>query len=160
MTDEIYEDTATERAIEAAFGLKLNISEVVARQIATGFTSTATIFKTAPTMLYVFIQSQSNMALADVQKMVRSMNIDAGEFVPPHGDKDYFKRIGEAKFKAMYPGKHIMSDEDTRYQRTLAPYNPALIRVARVKGEIRAFHFESKSWRKVRDYAFSRISLK
>jgi hypothetical protein len=159
MNDEIYSDVAIERAIEAAFGLKLNISEVVVREIPTGYTSTATLFKTSPNVLYAFIQSQSGQLLADVRKMVRSMNIDAEGYVPPHGDEEYFKRIGIEKFKTMFPGKHIMSDDDTRYYQTLAPYNPALIRVARVKGDIRAFHFESKSWRKVRDYSFSKIAL-
>lgn len=159
MTDDMYDDYAIERACRQSFGIKLDVSEVIARQIPTGFTSTATVFKTSPNMVYVFIHSQSNQLLADVRNMLRHMNIEAGDFLPPHGEKDYFKRIGEAKFKAMYPGKHIMSDEDTRYQRTLAPYNPALIRVARIRGEIRGFHFESKSWRKVKDYSFSRINL-
>lgn len=160
MTDDMYDDYAIERACQQAFAIKLDILEVIARQIPAGFTSTATVFKTSPNMAYVFIRSQSNQLLADVQKMLRQMNIEAGDFLPPHGEKEYFKRIGEEKFKAMYPGKHIMADEDTRYQRTLAPYNPALVRVTRIRGEIRGFHFESKSWRKVKDCTFSRIALK
>src|SRR6266498_2877345 len=122
MTDEMYDDYAIERACQQAFDVKLDISEVVARQIPTGFISAATLFKTSPNMLYVFIRSQSNQLLADVQKMLRQMNVEADTFLPPYGEKDYFKRIGEEKFKTMYPGKHIMTDEDTRYQRTLAPY--------------------------------------
>ncbi len=156
----MYDDYAIERACQQAFDVKLDISEVVARQIPTGFISAATLFKTSPNMLYVFIRSQSNQLLADVQKMLRQMNVEADTFLPPYGEKDYFKRIGEEKFKTMYPGKHIMTDEDTRYQRTLAPYNPALVRVARIRGEIRGFHSESKSWRKVKDYVFSRIVLR
>lgn len=159
MTDELYDDIAIEKAIEASFGLKLDIHDVVARQVPTSYTSTATVFRSSPNNLYVFIQSQSKLLLADVRKMVRAMNIDAHDFVPPHGDKDYFKRIGEEKFKSIFPGKHIMGDDDTRYYQTLAPYSPALVRVERVKGEIRGFHFESKSWRKVKDYSFSRIIL-
>lgn len=159
MNDQVYSDTVIERAIEAAFGLKLDISEVVARDISTGYTATASVFKTSPNNLFIFIRSQSTMLLTDVQKMARGMNIDAEGYAPPHGDAEYFKRIGIQKFKDMFPGKHIMSDDDTRYYQTLAPYNPALVRVARVKGDIRAFHFESKSWRKVRDYAFSKIPL-
>lgn len=159
MTDELYDDIAIERAIEASFELKLDVSDVVVRKVPTSYTATATVFRSSPNNLYVFIQSQGTMLLADVRKMVRAMNIDAEAYVPPHGDKDYFKRIGEEKFKAIFPGKHIMSDDDTRYYQTLAPYNPALIRVERVKGEIRGFHFESKAWRKVKDYSFSKITL-
>ncbi len=159
MNDQIYDDTVIERDIEAAFGLKLIIGEVVVRDISTGYTATATLFKTSPNNLFVYIRSQGAMLLADVQKMLRGMNVDAESFVPPHGDGDYFKRIGTQKFKEMFPGKHIMSDDDTRYYQTLAPYSPALVRVARVKGDVRSFHFESKSWRKARDYSFSKIPL-
>jgi hypothetical protein len=159
MNDEIYSDVTIERTIEASFGLKLNISEVVVREIPVGYTATATLFKTSPNMLYCFIQSQSNLVLADVRKILRNMNVDVEGYLPPHGDKEYFQRIGVEKFKTMFPGKHIMGDEDTRYYQTLAPYNPALMRVSRVKGDVRAFHIETKSWRKVKDYAFSRITL-
>lgn len=155
----MYDDITIEHAIEAAFGMKLNINEVVARNIPTGYTATATLFKTSPNVLYAFITSQGNLLLADVRKMLRAMNVDVEAYLPPHGDKDYFRRIGEEKFKTIFPGKHIMSDDDTRYYQTLAPYNPALVKVERVKGEIRAFQFESKSWRKVCDYAYSKITL-
>jgi hypothetical protein len=159
MNDEIYDDTIIERACESAFGLKLSIREVIARDISTGYTSTATVFKTSPTVLYIFIKSQSAQTLADVRAIVRNMNIDADKFIAPHGDAEYFKRIGVEKFKSLFPGKHIVSDDDTRYYQTLAPYNPALIRVAKVKGTIRSFHYESKSWRKARDYTFNKIPL-
>ena len=150
---------ATQHAIEAAFAQKLRISEVIARDLPVGFAATATVFKTSPNMLYVLVHSQSPMVLADVRKIVRSMNMDPEDYEPPHGDAEYFNRIGIARFKEMFPGKHIMSDDDTRYYRTLAPYNPALVRIARVKGDIRGFHIETKTWRKVKDYAFSKIPL-
>ena len=40
-----------------------------------------------PNVLYAFIQSQSNMVLADVQRMLRGMNVDVENYVPPHGDQ-------------------------------------------------------------------------
>lgn len=159
MNDEIYDDIAIERLVHEAFGLKVHIVEVVVRKVSTSYTATATLFLSSPNVLYVLIQSQGNLLLADVRKMVRNMNMDAAEFLPPHGDVEYFKRIGEEKFKAMFPGKHIMSDDDTRYYQTLSPYSPALVRVERVKGEVRGFDISSKSWRKVRDYAYNRIKL-
>jgi hypothetical protein len=159
MNDDMYDDLAIERACEAIFNLKLTITEVVARRISTGYTSTATVFKTAPTALYVYIEAQGALLFADVVKILRQMNVEADSYLPPHGDKEYFKRIGEQKFKAMFPGKHITSEEDTRYYQTLAPYNPALVQIAKVKGDIRSFHYESKLWRKVRGYSFNKIAL-
>lgn len=159
MNDDIYSDTTIERVCRDAFGLKLQISEVIARDVPTSYTSSATVFKTSPNVMYVYIASQSKLLLADVKKMIRNMNIDAESYVPPHGDADYFKRIGTEKFKAMFPGKHIMSEADIRYYETLAPYSPALVRVSRIKGDIRGFQSESQTWRKVKDYAFNKISL-
>ncbi len=159
MNDQIYDDLAIERACHAAFGVKLNVTEVIARDIPTGYTSSATIFKTSPTTVYVFITSQGVMLLADVVKMLRSMNVEVDEMIPPHGDREYFQRIGTEKFKTMFPGKHITSPEDIRYYQTLAPCSPALARLSKIKGDIRAFHYESKVWRKVKDYAFSKIAL-
>ena len=159
MNEDIYSDTTIERACRDTFGLKLQISEVIARDVPTSYTSVATVFKTSPNVVYVYISSQSKLLLSDVKKIIRNMNIDAEGYVPPHADADYFKRIGTEKFKAMFPGKHIMGEADIRYYETLAPYSPALVRVARIKGDIRGFHYESQSWRKVRDYAFNKIAL-
>lgn len=159
MNDEIYDDVMLEKACQSAFNVKLTVTEVIARNIPTGYTSTATVFKTSPTNLYAYIVSEGTLVFADVRKIIRNMNVEADAYLPPHGDAEYFKRIGVQKFKTMFPGKHIMNDEDTRYYETLAPYNPALVRIARVKGDIRSFHFESKLWRKVKDYAFNRITL-
>ena len=158
MTDEPYDSTTLRRAIREAFGVALEIKEIVVRKLPTGYASEATVFLTT-SGLYVFVASQGNMLQADVRKMMRVMNVDVEAFIPPHGDAEYFKRIGTQKFKEIFPGKHIMSDDDIRYYQTLAPYNPALVKVERVKGDIRGFHFESKSWRKVREYTYSRISL-
>jgi hypothetical protein len=159
MNDEIYDDVAIERACRDAFNLKLTITEVIVRNVSTGYTSTATVFKTSPTNLYVYITSEGTLVLADVQKIIRNMNMDADAYLPPHADVEYFERIGIQKFKSMFPGKHIMGADDTRYYQTLAPYSPALVRIAKVKGDIRTFHFESKLWRKVKDYAFNKIVL-
>jgi len=159
MTDEIYDDIAIERAVQASFGVKLDIKEVVARKVPVSYIANATLFLGASNALYLFIQAEGNLLLSDVRSIVRHMNIDAAEFLPPHGDREYFDRIGRQKFKEIFPGKHITSDDDIRYYRTLAPYHPALIRVERVKGEIRGFHTPTKTWRKMKDYSYSRIAL-
>lgn len=158
-TIEVMNNDAIEHTIEAAFAQKLSIGEIIVHDLPVGYSATATVFKTSPNMLYALVQSQSPMVLADVRSVLRSMNVDPEGYEPPHGDKEYFKRIGTQRFKEMFPGKHIMSDDDTRYYETLAPYNPALVRIARVKGDIRGFHIETKTWRKVKDYAFSKIPL-
>lgn len=159
MDRQSYDNAAIENLVERDFGIKLRVTEVVARSVVTGNTSAAIVFKATPTALYVLVQAQGNLLLSDVAKIIRQMNMEVDAYMPPHNDAEYFKRIGEAKFKVMFPGKHITSDDDTRYYRTLALYNPALVRIAKVNGDIKSYHTESKSWRKMCEYVYSKITL-
>ncbi|HKX72880.1 MAG TPA: hypothetical protein VJM32_02620 [Candidatus Saccharimonadales bacterium] len=157
MNEEIFGDLAIEQASKDRFGVSFAISEVIVRGIQTGVASQATIFKTTNGQMWLFIASQSPLLLDDVQKIVARMNLEAELFCPPHGETDYFSRIGRDKFKGMFPGKPIVSDDDLRYYRKLAPYNPALIRLGKIKGEIRGYNSQSKAWHKVKDYNYSKI---
>lgn len=159
MNDAILDDIAIEKVCKDRFNLALDVTDVVARNIPAGIATRATVFTTAKKHMYVFIQSQSALVLDDVQKIVRRMELEADGFIQPYGEAEYFDRIGRAKFKAMFPGKVIVGDDDLRYYRNLAPYNPALVRLSKVKGEIRAFEVETKVWRKVKDYTYSKIKV-
>jgi len=96
--------------------------------------------------------------LADVQKMILRMECEAETYFPPFGEKEYFERIGREKFKALFPGKPIIGEDDLRYYKGLAPYNPALVRLSKIKGEIRAYDHHLKTWRKVKDFHYSKIA--
>lgn len=157
MTDEIYDDVRLERRCKEYFGVPLEVAEVVVRGLPVGVASQATVFKAKNGHVFVCIVAQSGQLLGDVQKIIQRMQCEAEEFLPPHGDGDYFRRIAEAKFKVMFPGKRVTSDEDLRFYRGLAAYNPALVRLARVKGEIRGFEPSSRQWRKAKEYSYSRI---
>lgn len=138
------------------FGVSLKPTEVIIRDVPAGIAARATVFRAGAKGLYVYIFSQGGMVLGDVKKIIRQMQCEADMFFPPRSDGTYFHRIGVAKFKALFPGKHIVSSEDTRYYETLAPYNPALVRVSQVNGEIRGFVNESREWRKAKTYHFTK----
>lgn len=157
MNDAIFDDIAIEKSCKETFGLNAEIKEVIARAVPAGIATRATVFTTTNGQAYLFVVSQGVQLLADVQKIVLRMQCEAQTFLPPYGEPEYFERIGREKFKIMFPGKPIISDEDLRYYKSLAPYNPGLVRLARVKGELRGFDRESKMWRKVKDYAYSTI---
>lgn len=157
MNEEVFGDIAIEKACKERFGVQMDVTEVIVRGIPAGPASQATIFKSANGQVWLFVVSQSPLVLDDIQKIVNRMNLEAEIYVPPHGESNYFTRIGSEKFKAMFPGKPIVSEEDLRYYKKLAPYNPALVRLSRIKGEIRGYETQSKSWHKVKDFAFSKI---
>ncbi len=159
MNEDILNDIDLEKSIEQQFALRLDINNAIVRNVTCGTTSQAIVFKTAQNTHYLYVTSQSTMTLGEIKKIVHAMGLEADEFIVPRGDADYFKRIGVEKFKQMFPGKYIMSDGDTSYYETLASYNPALIRLARIKGEIRAYNIAAQKWRKVKDYAYTKMNV-
>ncbi len=157
MNDAILDDLAIEKSCKEHFGTSVDIAETIVRGVPAGVATRATVFKAANHQVYVYIYAQSGLVLDDVRKIVHRMQCEAETFLPPNGEADYFDRIGRQKFKVMFPGKHILGEDDLRYYKNLATYNPALVLLSRVKGEIRGFDVASKSWRKVKDYAYSKI---
>lgn len=157
MNPELLDEVAIEKKAQDYFASTLDISELIVRGAPVGGSARATIFKTANGQAFVFIASQEGLVRDDVYKMIRRMNCDVHDFLPPHGDAEYFERIAREKFVALFPGKKIVSEEDLRFYKNLAPYNPALVRLSRIKGEIRAYDKQLKMWRKVKDYFYSTI---
>lgn len=159
MNDDILNDIALEKACKRYFNLTLTVEEVIARNVTTGMTARGTLFRTAQNTHYLYVGSQSSLTLGDVQRIVRNMQLEADYFLPPRGDEEYFRRIGVARYKEMFPGKYITSEDDIRYYQTLASYNPALIRIARVKGEIREFTIATQQWKKLKGYAYTKMKI-
>lgn len=157
MNDAIFDDLAIEKLCKEHFGVNLDIAQVVVRAVPVGVAARATVFVTTNKQVYTYIVAQGGLVLDDVRKIVSRMQTEADIFLPPFAEADYFDRIGRAKFKAMFPGKAIIGEDDLRYYKNLAPYNPALIRLSKIKGELRGFQAESTMWRKVKDYAYSKI---
>ncbi len=157
MNDDIYDDLAIEQACKTKFGMVLDIADVIVRAAPVAVTAQATLFKTTSGQVMLFIASQAAQVLDDVHKIVLRMNLEADQFLPPNAEAGYFDRIGRDKYKVMFPGKAIRSEDDLRYYKNLSPYNPALVRIAKIKGEVRAYDMQSRIWRKVKEYSFTKI---
>lgn len=156
MIQESLDETTIAQQCQKYFDFDLAVKEIIIKAVPTSATSKATFFK-AGGQMYMLMTSQGVQLLDDVRKIVNRMGCEASEFVPLHGEKEYFDRIAHEKFKAMFPGKPIVDDEDLRYYRNLTPYNPALVVISRVKGEIKGFDARSHLWRKVKDISYSKI---
>lgn len=160
MKTEVLDDFDLEKHCKDFFGVTLEVTEVIVRDVPTGTAAAGTLFKANNGQLYVYLTSQGVQVLDDVKKIISRMQCEAETYLPPHGEPDYFERIARDKFKIMFPGKPIVGEDDLRYYKNIAPYNPALVLLARVKGEIRGFDARSKVWRKVKDFSYSKIAPK
>ena len=159
MSDEIYNDMTLERAVKDKFGLEIDISQVIVRDVPVSRTSTATVFLTKKKQLLVFVSGHSKLLLSDIKKVVARMGLKAELYFPPKNQPDYFNEVGREKFRAVFPGRERISDDDILFYRTLAPYNPGLILISEVKnGEINCYDSDARGgWRVVAKFAYRRI---
>jgi hypothetical protein len=159
MTDEIYDDLALERIAKERFGLDIDISQVILRNVDVSRTANATVFLTTKKQLFVFVSGRSKLLLGDIQKVVVRMGLKPELFLPPVGNPEYFNAIGREKFKQVFPGRSRINDDELRFYKTLAPYNPALVLISEVKnGEIYRYDSDAKSgWRVAARFAYRRI---
>lgn len=159
MNPATYDDLALERAVKEKFGVPADVDTVIARRIDVSRTAKATVFLTKKKQLLLYIEASSPLLFADVKKMVSRMGLKAEWYVPPKGQPHYFDEIGRAKFSEVFPGRHVITDEDIIFYKTLAPYNPALVMISEVKnGEIYQFDADSRDgWRVAAKFAYRRI---
>ncbi len=159
MNDEIYDDLALERIAKDQFGVEVDISQVIVRQIEVSRTATATVFLTKKKQLMVFVTGHSKLLFSDIKKIVSRMGLKSEIYFPPKGQPDYFDRIGRGKFKSVFPGRGHVNDDDILFYRTLAPYNPALVMISEVKdGHIYQYDSDARdNWRVAAKFTYRRI---
>lgn len=156
---DIYDDMALEEIAKKQFGLGLDITTVIVREIPVSRTATATVFMTKKKQLYLYVRAQSKLTLGDVKKIMSRMGLKPEVFMPPKGQPNYFDDIGREHVRAVFPGKTTITPTDLIYYRTLAPYNPALVQIQEITdGEIRQFDTDTHGeWRAVAKFAYRRI---
>lgn len=159
MNSDIYDDIEIERMAKEKFGLGVEVRQVIVRAVPVSHTSEATVFLSTKNQLYALVSGKARLTLGDVRKMIIRMGMKAEYFFPPKGEPDYFDRIGNEKFHEVFPGRPILSKDDTAFYRTLAPYNPALVQINEVKdGTIKKFDPDSKrDWRVAAEFSYRRI---
>lgn len=159
MNGDIYDDIAIEAMAKERFGMSVDIKKVIARSVPTSHTTVATVFLTTKNQVYTLISGRAPMTLGDVRKVIRRMSMTADAYLAPKNEKDYFNRVATEKFKDVFPGRRPSSDADLRFYRLLAPYNPALVRIAEInEGTVKQFDSsDSSNWRVVAKFAYKRI---
>ncbi len=159
MKDEIYDDIAIERLSKERFGADFEIAKVIVRGVPISRTADATVFLTKKKQLYVYVSARSRLLLGDISKLVSRMGLKAELYLPPVGNPDYFNVIGREKFEQVFPGRTYIQDDELRFYRTLAPYNPALVLISEVKnGEIYRYDSDVRGgWRLAARFAYRRI---
>lgn len=159
MNDQLYDDVALERQIKAKFGVDAETESVIARRIPVGRSVEATLFLTTKKQLFLYVDGETRLLLADVKKIVSRVGLSAELYMPPKGRPHYFDEVGAAKFQEIFPGRRAVADEDIAFYKTLAPYSPALVLIREVRNGI-IYQFDSDatgSWRPHARFSYRRI---
>lgn len=150
---------ALEHMAERDFGIDLTVKEIVVNRVDVGRAVQASVFLTPKKQLYCAIIGQSRLTLGDIKKIISRMGLKAADYLPLHGDDEYFEQTAREKFCEVFPGRAHITGDDLRFYRTLAPYNPALVRIAEVKdGVILQYDADAHNkWRPAKKFAYRRI---
>jgi hypothetical protein len=159
MSDNMYDELALERAMNANFGVDLDIMQHIVTNAPVGRTAKATLFLTKKKQLYLYVDGQAKLTLGDVKKIISRMGLKAELFFPPKGQKHYFEENAKQKFAEVFPGRKHVNDEDLIFYRTLVSYNPALVLISEIKdGHVYQFDEDAVSgWRVGAKFAYRRI---
>jgi len=148
-----------ELACKKQFNVNLHVKEVLFDTITSGIHSYTTIFKTDHNDVYALCVSDEKLKLSDVQHAVKSMNMDAEEYLAPGGDKNYFLRLGYVAFLKAYPGRKSWNTQEALFYQTLTPYAPALVKISKINGEIRRYNSVAARWQKVYDFSYAKMRV-
>lgn len=148
-----------ESTCRAHFGAALQIQRIVARNIPTGKSSYTSVFESTKGETYALCVADTPLTLADVKRIIRGAGMEAETFFPPSNNPNYFLQYGQQAFLAAFPGRKLNASDDLSFYTSLAPYMPALVKVAQVKGELRQYVPVIGKWYKLLNYSYNRIEV-
>jgi hypothetical protein len=156
---EVAEINELERICRDSFATDLAIKNILISNLSTGRGSRTTVFEADRHALYALCVGSQPLVLADIVRIITSTGIEAEDYVPPAGDRDYFKAFGRQAFLDMYPGRKAASDQEMEFYQTLAPYSPALVRIAKVRGEIREYAPSMREWQLAKAFSYAKVRV-
>jgi len=157
---EMAEIDELERICRDSFETTVAIKKVLVSNLSTSKGSRTTIFESDRHTLYALCVASQPLVLADIKRIIAGMGIEAEAYLAPHGDNTYFQEFGREAFFNMYPARKVASDKETAFYQTLAPYSPALVRIAKVKGEIREYVSSMREWQPAQTFSYARVQVK
>lgn len=159
MNDGQIDQLALEQAASDRFGFGVEVGKIIIQEVDVARAVRASVFLTKKKQLLCYIHGHSKLTLGEVRRIVRRMGLKAELYMPPKGQPQYFEDIAVRQFRAVYPGRQPVGDDDLAYYRTLAPYNPALVLISEVRdGHIYQFDPDDRSgWRVAVKFAYRRI---
>jgi hypothetical protein len=157
--EQVTEITDIEHICRDQFATDIVIKQAIISGLIVGEAASVTIVETDRKELYALCQSTHPLTLASIRRIVRNMGAEAEVYIPPAHDRNYFINYGRKAFTAVFPGRKLTLHDDLSYYISQCPYSPALIKIARIDGEIREYIPVVEQWKKVLEYSYNRIKV-
>lgn len=150
----------SEALCRSYFGVKLSVDTILYDDIETGNGSYCILFQSKRRAMYALYISTQPQTLRSVRQTVRAMGLEAESYAVPYGDASYFKRKGFEIFKQSYPGRVTWTKQEESFYQTLVDYSPALVKIAKIHGEVRRYNPNYHShWQKVMDIHYQKMKV-
>ncbi len=149
-----------ERICRDYFCVNLKINKILLNNAPTGNKSYSTVFQDDKNDIFTLCKSDSVLTFADVKNIIKQMGMKPEEYFSPNADEDYFNNYAKMSFQAVFPGRKFLLEQDTNFYKSFAPYSPALVKIAKVEGEIRHFDLDWNKWISAADFSYYRVKVK
>ena len=160
MIDDISADIQLEKKLQDHFGFSGRVTRVVGRNLPSDHLSKVALFFDNSQNLYAFIEARSKITLADVRKMLLSMNLKPLSYTPPKYNQNYFEDMAMKRFMKVFPGRRNVGPSELKSYRMSAPYNPALVQISEIRdGVIKVRDNDSRNgWHRALKFGYKKSS--
>ncbi len=141
------------------FNVNLQINKIVLNNMPTSHNSRTTVFTANHHTVYALCLCNDQVNLADIKIIIKKMGMKAEKYLPPEADDNYFLDYGQNVFQSVFPGRKSGTPDETLFYQTLTPYNPALVRIGKVNGEIRQYNNVGKKWQPAIEFSYLRMQV-
>jgi hypothetical protein len=143
-----------EHASRVHFSYDFKVKQIIANDLETLKGSRTTVFETTDHKILAFCTSEESLELGDVKHIIRGMGLEASYYLPPAQYHGYFINYGKQAFASAFPGRQITSNDNLSFYESLAPYNPALIKVHTIPDGVYGYIPALGKWYKAIDVTY------
>ncbi len=130
---DLYHEVKGLKSLESTcrvlFGTSIQPKQILESNIPTRKSSYTTIFETTSGEVYALCIANTPLVFADISRIIKDIDTGPVKYLPPRNDAEYFHAYGRKIFQDLFPGRALNPNDDISFYTSLAPYNPALVRL-------------------------------
>jgi len=156
---KLLSSNAIEKICLVSFCFQVNVSKIIINMVPVDNDTFTTIFMNNKNEIFALCTSSKNLTLSDIKDVNRKMGIKAEHFFPPFGNEMYFLNYAKESFKAVFPGRKQISEQDLSFYKSFSPYSPALMKISKISGEIKSYDMVWHKWIGIIGFSYNKVKV-